>query len=149
MTNKGIVTAVSGDELTVIFERHEACGDCHACMHGSTDCAKHTVKLRGKANVGDRVVVEMDDSQVMAASATAYLIPFAGLAAGLALGYVLGGVITAINGELLMALTGVAGTAVAYVIMRALDPKLSRGRWEPRIVSVTPPEADIENQDKE
>ena len=52
MTNKGIVTAVSGDELTVIFERHEACGDCHACMHGSTDCAKHTVKLRGRANVG-------------------------------------------------------------------------------------------------
>ena len=36
MTNKGIVTAVSGDELTVIFERHEACGDCHACMRGSS-----------------------------------------------------------------------------------------------------------------
>ena len=115
-------------------------------MHGSTDCAKHTVKLRGKANVGDRVVVEMDDSQVMAASATAYLIPFAGLAAGLGLGYLLGGVITAINGELLMALTGIGGTAVAYLIMRALDPKLSRGRWEPRIVSVTPPEADGETE---
>ena len=118
-------------------------------MHGSSDCAKHTVKLRGKANVGDRVVVEMDDSQVMAASAAAYLIPFAGLAAGLALGYVLGGAITAINSELLMALTGVAGTAVAYVIMRALDPKLSRGRWEPRIVSVTPPEAETESEVKE
>ena len=146
MTNKGIVKEVNGEMLTVEFERHEACGDCHACMHGSTDCAKHTVKLRGKANVGDRVVVEMDDSQVMAASATAYLIPFAGLAAGLGLGYVLGGVITAINGELLMAITGVAGTAVAYLIMRALDPKLSRGRWEPRIVSVTPPEADGETE---
>ena len=146
MTNKGVVKAVNGEMLTVVFERHEACGDCHACMHGSTDCAKHTVKLRGKANVGDRVVVEMDDSQVMAASATAYLIPFAGLAAGLGLGYLLGGVITAINGELLMALTGVAGTAVAYLIMRALDPKLSRGRWEPRIVSVTPPEADGETE---
>ena len=71
----------------------------------------------------------MDDSQVMAASATADLIPFAGLAAGLGLGYLLGGVITAINGELLMALTGIGGTAVAYLIMRALDPKLSRGRW--------------------
>ena len=71
MTNKGIVKEVNGEMLTVEFERHEACGDCHACMHGSTDCAKHTVKLRGKANVGDRVVVEMDDSQVMAASATA------------------------------------------------------------------------------
>ena len=140
MTNKGIVKEVNGEMLTVEFERHEACGDCHACMHGSTDCAKHTVKLRGRANVGDRVVVEMDDSQVMAASAAAYLIPFAGLAAGLGLGYVLGGVVTGINGELLMALTGVAGTAVAYVIMRVLDPHLSKGRWEHRIVSVSKPE---------
>ena len=71
MTNKGIVTQVEGEMLTVVFERHEACGDCHACMHGSTDCAKHTVTLRGRAEVGDEVVVEMDDSQVMAASAAA------------------------------------------------------------------------------
>ena len=35
MTNKGVVTEVNGDTLTVAFERHEACGDCHACMHGS------------------------------------------------------------------------------------------------------------------
>ena len=146
MTNKGIVKEVNGEMLTVEFERHEACGDCHACMHGSTDCAKHTITIRGKADVGDEIVVEMDESHVMAASATAYLIPFAGLAAGLALGYVLGGVITAINGELLMALTGIGGTAVAYLIMRALDPKLSRGRWEPRIVSVLPPEADGETE---
>lgn len=140
MTNKGIVTEVSGNELTIVFERHEACGDCHACMHGSEDCAKHTVKLRGRAQVGDQVVVEMDDSQVMAASAAAYLIPFAGLAAGLGLGWLLSGKITAVNGELLMAALGIVGTAVAYVVMRALDPKLSKGRWEPRIVSVTRPQ---------
>lgn len=142
MTNKGIVTEVSGNELTIVFERHEACGDCHACMHGSEDCAKHTVKLRGHAQVGDQVVVEMDDSQVMAASAAAYLIPFAGLAGGLGLGWLLSGRITAVNGELLMAALGIVGTAVAYVVMRALDPKISKGRWEPRIVSVTRPQDD-------
>jgi len=140
MTNKGIVTEVSGNELTIVFERHEACGDCHACMHGSTDCAKHTVKLRGRAQVGDQVVVEMDDSQVMAASAAAYLIPFAGLAAGLGLGWLLSGKIAGINGELIMAALGIVGTAVAYVVMRALDPRISKGRWEPRIVSVTRPQ---------
>lgn len=140
MTNKGIVTEVSGNELTIVFERHEACGDCHACMHGSTDCAKHTVKLRGRAQVGDQVVVEMDDSQVMAASAAAYLIPFAGLAAGLGLGWLFSGKIAGINGELIMAALGIVGTAVAYVVMRALDPRISKGRWEPRIVSVTRPQ---------
>ena len=42
------------------------------------------------------------------------------------------------SGELMMALFAVLGTAVAYVIMRAFDPKLSKGRWEQKIVSVTP-----------
>ena len=69
MTNKGVVTAVNGDTLTVAFERHEACGDCHACMHGSENCAKHTVSLKGRAQVGDIIEVEMDDSHVMEASA--------------------------------------------------------------------------------
>ena len=49
MVNKGVVKEVLGEELVVVFERHEACGDCHACMHGSEDCAKHTVRIKGKA----------------------------------------------------------------------------------------------------
>ncbi len=139
MINKGTVTEVNGEMLTVVFERHEACGDCHACMHGSENCAKHTVKLRGKAQVGDQVVVQMDDAQVMAASAAAYLIPFAGLILGLAAGWLLSGALPGFNSELLMALTAVLGTALAYLLMRALDPKLSKGRWELKIVSVNHP----------
>lgn len=133
MTNKGIVKEVNGETLTVEFERHEACGDCHACMHGSTNCAKHTITIRGKADVGDEIVVEMDESHVMAASATAYLIPFAGFMFGILSGYALE------LSEPLMALCAVAGTAIAYGIMRLLDPRLSKGRWEHRIVSVSKP----------
>lgn len=134
MTNKGIVREVKGDTLTVEFERNEACGDCHACMHGSTNCAKHTITLKGKADVGDEIVVEMDESHVMAASATAYMIPFAGFMIGLLAGYALK------LSEPLMALCAIAGTACAYLIMRALDSRLSKGRWEHRIVSVRKPE---------
>jgi sigma-E factor negative regulatory protein RseC len=139
MINKGIVTKVEGDMLTVIFERHEACGDCHACMHGSTDCAKHTVQIRGKAEVGDQVVVEMDDSRVMEASAAAYLVPFAGMMLGLGAGWWFGGLQSAINRELVAAACAVLGTAAAYFIMKLLDPKLAKGRWEQRIISVSKP----------
>ena len=135
MTNKGIVKEVNGDKLTVVFERHEACGDCHACHMGSTNCAKHTITIKGKADVGDEIVVEMDESHVMAASATAYMIPFAGFMLGLLAGYALK------LSEPLMALCAVAGTAAAYMIMRVLDPVLSKGRWEHRIVSVNKPES--------
>lgn len=140
MTNKGIVTEVNGKMLTIVFERHEACGDCHACMHGSSDCKKHTLKIPGKAEVGDSVVVEMDESHVMAASAMAYLIPFAGFMLGLAAGWRLGALAESFNRELIAALGAVAGTALAYVLMRALDPHVSKGRWEPRLVSVQKPE---------
>jgi len=134
MTNKGIVKEVNGEMITVVFERHEACGDCHACHMGSTNCEKHTITIKGKADVGDEIVVEMDESHVMAASAVAYLIPFAGFMIGLFGAYALK------LSEPLMALCAVAGTALAYMVMRVLDPILSKGRWEHHIVSVTKPE---------
>lgn len=140
MTNKGVVTAVNGDTLTVAFERHEACGDCHACMHGSENCVKHMVKIKGKAQVGDVIEVAMDDSHVMEASALAYMLPLAGFIAGLAAGWGIAKTGAFGNGELLMALCAIIGTAAAYFIMRALDPKLSKGRWEQKIISVTHPE---------
>jgi len=134
MTNKGIVKEVNGEMITVVFERHEACGDCHACHMGSTNCAKHTITIKGKAEVGDEIVVEMDESHVMAASMTAYMIPFAGFMIGLLGSYALK------MPEPMMALCAVAGTAISYMIMRVLDPILSKGRWEHKIVSVKKPE---------
>ena len=121
MTNKGVVTAVNGDTLTVAFERHEACGDCHACMHGSENCAKHTVKPQG---TGRRSATSSKwkwmSSHVMEASALAYMLPLAGFIVGLAAGW---GLTTDgredRSGELLMALCAVIGTAAAYFIMRA------------------------------
>ena len=140
MINKGIVDGVSGEMLTIVFDRPEACGDCHNCMRGSEDCSKHTITLRGKARIGDVVEVEMDDSHVMAASALAYTVPLAGFLAGLGAGYFLRGALP-IHPDLTMTLCALIGTALAYLVMRALDPRFSKGRWEPKIVSVTAPEA--------
>ena len=59
--------------------------------------------------------------------------PLAGFLVGTLGSYALG------LSEPLMALCAVAGTAIAYGIMRVLDPRLSKGRWEHRIVSVSKP----------
>ena len=98
------------------------------------------VKIKGKAQVGDVIEVAMDDSHVMEASALAYMLPLAGFIAGLAAGWGIAKTGAFGNGELLMALCAIIGTAAAYFIMRALDPKLSKGRWEQKIISVTHPE---------
>ena len=44
------------------------------------------------------------------------------------------------NPELVTALGAILGTAAAYFVMKLLDPKLSKGRWEQRIISVKKPE---------
>ena len=144
MINKGIVAGVSGEMLTIVFDRPEACGDCHNCMHGSDDCSKHTIVLPGRARVGDTVEVEMDDTHVMAASALAYIVPLTGFLIGLAVGYLLRGAVP-IHPDLTMTLCALCGTALAYLVMRALDPRFSKGRWEPKIVSVQSAQKDEQN----
>ena len=138
MVNKGIVQKSENGSLTVVFERPEACGECHACSRGSESCAKHTLVIRGEASPGDEIKVEIDDGHVVAASALAYLIPLAGMILGLLAGYAAGGRNAGRSNELLMAGCALAGTALGYLLMRRLNPVFSKDRWQPRIVSVTP-----------
>ena len=58
---------------------------------------------------------------------------------GLVLGWWIGGKQSAVNAELVTALFAVLGTAAAYCVMKLLDPKLAKGRWEQTIVSVKKP----------
>ena len=136
MLNTGKVIQAEGGMLTVVFDRPEACGECHACARGSESCAKHTLQIEGDARPGDWVEVEIDESHMLMASAVAYLIPLAGLIIGLAAGW------AATRGnEPVMALCALLGVAAGYFIMRSLNPRFGAGRWQPRIVSVESAEA--------
>lgn len=136
MINKGVVTESTAGKMTVVFERPEACGDCHNCPRGSESCKQHTIFLKGDAHVGDTVSVELDDSHVMLASMVAYLIPLAGFILGLVLGYALSFRFPQWNSELFTAVFAIAGTVLAYLFMRVIDPHFAKGRWEPRVVSI-------------
>ena len=138
MVNSGVIAKSEGGMLTVVFDRPEACGECHACNRGSESCAKHTLVIPGSGSPGDEIDVEIDDSHIVLASAIAYLIPLAGLVCGLALGALLSRAAPGTAGELATALLGLAGTALGYLVMRALNPRFAGGRWQPRIVSVRP-----------
>ena len=140
MVNSGVIAKSEGGVLTVIFDRPEACGECHACNRGSESCAKHTLLIPGEGNPGDRIEVEIDDSHFVLASAVAYLIPLAGLILGLALGAFVSNAAFGAVRELFAAIAGLAGVALGYLVMRALNPRFERDRWQPRIVSIRPAE---------
>ena len=69
MERLGEVTKVAGKWLEITFCRPSDCDKCHACMGGPQTA---TLRLEGKANVGDSVLVELPASTVNIASLMAY-----------------------------------------------------------------------------
>ena len=61
MERLGEVTKVDGKWLEITFCRPSDCDKCHACMGGPQTA---TLRLEGKANVGDSVLVELPASTV-------------------------------------------------------------------------------------
>ncbi|MDO4483628.1 MAG: SoxR reducing system RseC family protein [Clostridia bacterium] len=76
MRRIGEVTAVEGEWLEVTFCRPSDCEKCHACMGGDKTT---TIRVKGKASVGDQALVELPASTVMKASFVAYVLPLVAL----------------------------------------------------------------------
>ncbi len=127
MERLGEVTKVEGKWLEITFCRPSDCEKCHACMGGDK---MTTLRLEGKANVGDKALVELPASTVTQASMIAYGLPLAGMLIGMLAGdqYIpLGGSL----GALIGAAVGLA-LPLTYLLIterrRRADPK-----WTPQI----------------
>ncbi len=131
MIRSGKVIATQGNTLKVCFSRLEACDSCNLCGSGRDDT---TVFIKGRAEVGDRVEVDMPESQVLKVSLLAYALPLLGLLLGLWLGTLL------FSGqEIAVLLMGLAALGLSLAGLKLLDGKLGlKSRWQPRLVSVTP-----------
>ncbi|MCX7715394.1 MAG: SoxR reducing system RseC family protein [Clostridia bacterium] len=77
MTQTGIVEEVSGEYISVRIKRDSACGgNCASCGAGCTG-AKQTVIARNDAyaKVGDTVVLQMRNCDVLLAAFLVYIFP--------------------------------------------------------------------------
>ena len=83
MERLGEVTAVDGKWLEITFCRPSDCEKCHACMGGDKTM---TLRLQGKANVGDKALVSMPDSTITHGALLAYALPLAGMLIGMLAG---------------------------------------------------------------
>ncbi len=132
MERIGEVTAVDGKWLEITFCRPSDCDKCHACMGGAKTA---TLRLEGKARVGDRAQVSMPDSTITRASLMAYGLPLAGLLAGMFLGEAFIPLKNSL-GALIGAAAGLA-IPLGYLLLserkRRNDP-----RWTPQLVRIIP-----------
>jgi len=84
------VVSLIGDRAIVALVRSDACGGCsakHMCHPSSGDAMQMEVKNLADAHPGDKVVVSISSSELLKASATAYLMPAVAAVVGGAVGW--------------------------------------------------------------
>lgn len=132
MDRLGEVTRVDGKWLEITFCRPSDCDKCHACMGGNKTT---TLRLEGKANVGDKALVSMPDSTITQASLIAYGIPLAGLLIGVFAGEAIGPAENSLG-----ALIG-AGVGLALPLIILMVTERSRRKnpkWSPQLKRIIP-----------
>lgn len=132
MDRLGEVTRVDGKWLEITFCRPSDCDKCHACMGGNKTT---TLRLEGKANVGDKALVSMPDSTITQASLIAYGIPLAGLLIGVFAGDAIGPAENSL-GALIGA--GVGLTLPLIILMATERSRRKNPKWSPQLKRIIP-----------
>lgn len=132
MERLGEVTKVDGKWLEITFCRPSDCDKCHACMGGPQTA---TLRLEGKANVGDSVLVELPASTVNIASLMAYGLPLAGMLGGM----LLGDKFIPLEGSLGSLIGAVVGLAISLAYLLVTEKNRRQNpKWTPQIKRIIP-----------
>ncbi|AKL95191.1 positive regulator of sigma E, RseC/MucC [Clostridium aceticum] len=87
MKQCGVVTEVFDTTAKVLMQRHSSCGSCNACKMGQEDMKMEIEAINQvKAQVGQRVEVDMEGQNVLAAAFIVYIIPLFALLTGIVVG---------------------------------------------------------------
>lgn len=130
MERLGEVTKVEGKWLEITFCRPSDCDKCHACMGGSKTM---TLRLQGKAKVGDKALVSMPASTVTSASLMAYGMPLAGMLIGMFAGSKL----LPLENSLGTIIGAAIGLVLPIIGLVATEKKRrSNPKWTPQLVRI-------------
>ena len=142
MERAGLIVATKGKTAMVRLQRHVSCAGCGRCggLLGSAERRDLIVEVDNTigAAVGQRVVVESDDRQVIFISFMLYMVPLAALVAGillwplLARSLSLGG-----NQDLFAVGAGFLLMALVFAGIKKWDRRVKEsGRYRPVITGV-------------
>jgi len=126
---KGKVLSLNGENALVRFVRTDACGHCNACFHlGSNEADIEIVNLLA-AKPGDVVSIQMHSTSIMKATVISYGIPLLLFLGGILFG--------SQYNEKIAVLFGLLACGVSFLLLRALEPKISRmNSFKPRMLEI-------------
>lgn len=139
MAEKGFVTAVNGDSVTLRMKRQEACAKCRACVAGLSekDMILEARNMCG-ATVNDWVEVELTNDGFLFAVGIMYGIPLVALLSGVILGnFVLAPILSFINADVVSFFTGIIFTGISYLWIRSKEDRWKEKKITPMAVKVT------------
>lgn len=134
MNQQGYVMEIVDNKTAKLrMQRHSACASCGKCKDLSSESKDILVEVDNSigACIGDYVEVNMENINILKATALAYLVPLAFLLGGTAISYFLLYSLTSINDielELISGSIGILLMLVAYIILRNNDKKFRESR---------------------
>lgn len=146
MERTGLVIATRGEMATVSLQRHTACEGCGRCAAFIGQQPEHQVEVLNsiRAGVGQRVVVEIDDRQMIKASFLLYLFPLAVLIGGILFWLKFAGAFS-FNGNQELSAVGIgfALMGLSYFFIRLLDRRVKDNPRYKATVTGLAPETEI------
>lgn len=132
----GTVKEVKGNTAVVTMERHDMCGDCHACemMSGKKACTLNC-ETHIKCEAGDQVEVTLTNEYFLKATYIVYGVPLLGFVVGLMIGL---GITKALNfsgGDLFIAACAILGTAAGIGYIKMRERKKAYQKFLPHIIA--------------
>jgi len=131
MEQTGQIVEVIGDKAKVLVRRHDVCSKCGGCGISLSGKGENYLEALNTVNaaVGQTVRVATDTGQVLKASFVVYVVPILALLAGLGLGQLLADEPTGL-------IVGIVFLLLSYLVVRAYDRKVARGRVQSAVVAV-------------
>lgn len=139
MDEKGTITKMDGDTMTVAFERSDMCARCGACKHAKEQMLL-VIERDKRAREGDLVKVALPENRMLQAAFLAYGIPLIALIAGLVLGWKLPAWFSLPGNPDLYALgAGGALAILSYILLRLTEPRrAASGVYAPKVIDIQP-----------
>jgi len=118
----GTVVHIEADEISVRFDRTEACKKCGACKLGQDGEMLIVVHNTLGAKIGDRISVALEEGDLFGASLLAYGMPLGGLLLGMLLGMWIAPLFPSVNRDLIATVGAAVLMLVAFGINHLLEP---------------------------
>lgn len=128
-----VIDIVDKNTAKLRMQKHSACASCGKCKDLSSESKEILVEVDNTigAKIGDYVEVNMENINVLKATALAYLVPLAFLLIGTATSYFVLYSLTGIEEIIIELISGSIGVflmLVAYILLKKNDKKFHESR---------------------